>query len=283
MNPILIDNLIQARFLFEKAQLIWEPYREITNGVAVSLLQDSTELALWAIIKRHSIDIKEKEVFTSLLDKTSINGRPLFGKAMVLELNRARVSFKHSGLCPASSDIPKFIENTGFFLRKNSEEFLEINFDEISLADTVSNSELRKLIKDAELSRDSDDLQEAFILISLAFQKIQQLLLKQSQRSVPDLSSELNFHLQEIKQNEGIAFAFHQLQEFLAGFYEDYLVSTLGVNQGLLHEIQERRCQVNVAESGKRLGISTHGNKSIASLENVNFLILHTTEIARRL
>lgn len=54
-------NLIQARFLFERAKLLWEPYRDVTNGVVVSLLQDSAELALWEIVRAHAVDIKSKE------------------------------------------------------------------------------------------------------------------------------------------------------------------------------------------------------------------------------
>src|SRR2546426_11284858 len=103
-------NLIQARFIFEKAQILWEPYRDITNGLVVGLLQDSAELALWSIVRAHSVEVKPDAGFVSILEKLSVPGKPLHGKAQILEINKSRVAYKHYGLTPAATDVSRFIE-----------------------------------------------------------------------------------------------------------------------------------------------------------------------------
>src|SRR5262245_9849038 len=115
-------NLIHAKFLFEKAQIVWEPYRDITSGLVVTLLQDSTELVLWAIVKSLSLQVKDQEGFVSILERLANAGKVVHGKPQILELNKSRIAYKHYGLSPSHSDIPRFIAGTDLLHRENARE-----------------------------------------------------------------------------------------------------------------------------------------------------------------
>jgi hypothetical protein len=273
-------NLIQAKFLFEKAQLLWEPQRDITNGVVVNLLQDAAELALWAIVKMHSVNMKSKEGFVSLLESINVPGKAIRGKAQMLEINSSRVSFKHYGLTPSTSDIPRFVEGTRFFLIENVREFLSLTFENISLADEVRVPELRALLKEAERYRNDGDFDEAMVQVSLAYQKLLRLATDRHWGDFPRLDRVERLFPKDAQEDaRGILW---DLGRFFERFSSEHSMLTLGVDKFLMQELESRRFNVIVSVSGNRLGV--HPRRSADStLDNVNFLISNVTDIARRL
>lgn len=276
----MLKNLIQARFLFEKALVLWEPYREISNGLVVSLLQDSAEIALWAIVKSHSVQVKDQEPFVSTLDKVGSAGLLIHGKAQILELNKSRVSYKHYGLSPAATDVPRFIEGARFFLKENVREHLALDFDAVSLADEISDPEVRVLLKEAERFRSEGDLQEALIQASLAFQEILRLAQENQFGDLPRADDA--YRLFPPESQEAARYLVSDFGHFWERFSRGHAMFTLGVDRALFEELEARRFTVNISESGKRLGVHTH-QKTTATPENVNFLISNVTDIGRRL
>lgn len=273
-------NLIQARFLFEKAQLLWEPYRDITNGIVVSLLQDAAELVLWAIVKTHSIDVKPREGFVAILEKASTSGRVLHGKGQILEINNSRINFKHYGISPSSSDIPRFIEGARVFLTGNTREFFQLAFEEISLADEILVPELRSLLKEAERFRNEGNLEEAMVQVSLAYQELLRLAKERHFGDFPSFEEVHKLFPEETR--EDARDFFWNLHRFSERFIGEHAMFTLNVDKSLLEQVERRRLVVNVSVSGKRLGVYP-GADAETTLENVNFLISNVTDMARRL
>jgi lantibiotic modifying enzyme len=129
----MIDQLLLSKRFFQQGELFSQGNDPISTGIAISFFQDSVELLVWLIIKEFSIDVKETESFTSLLDKVEKDltqrGKSLLHKAKILELNKARVNFKHYGNLPASSESEKFRAYTESYLRTAFEVCFDMNFD----------------------------------------------------------------------------------------------------------------------------------------------------------
>lgn len=274
-------NLIQARYLFEKARLVWEPYRELTNGLAVGLLQDSAELTVWAIAKKYGVG-QPKDFFVDLIKKLDGAGHRISAALHIDEVNRARVNYKHAGLLPSTSDVPKLIEGTHFFLRENVRDHFGLDFDAISLADDVRDDEIRCCLKEAERFRDTGDLEEALVQASLAMQHtvVQALTLNAHFGSLPELGNAYSLFPEEAQSDARILL--HDFERYFQSLSVCIAMLSLKVDRSLYEDLERRRLTVNVSMLGNRLGVVKH-EKSEASLENVNFLISNVTEIALRL
>lgn len=272
-------NLVQARFLFEKAQILWEPYRDISNGLVVSLLQDAAELAMWAIVNKKSVQVKDKDGFVSILDKVGSEVGVLYGKAQIIEINKSRVAFKHYGLSPSPSDIPRFIEGARFFLTENVRAYIGLDFNAVSLADEIPDTETRNFIKNSEQYREEGNFEDALVQVSLAFQRILRVAQDDLFGSVPRFDeADRLFPRDSRDEARALISSFGSFWEL---FCKNHAMLTLGVDRELLGEIEARRVTVNVSEGGNTLGVYMR-NKTERTLENVNFLISNVTEIARR-
>jgi len=274
------NNIIQTRYLFDKAINFWEPNRDITNGITVSLLQDAAEMLVWAIVKQCNIDVKNKEIFISLLDKCDTAGKSLQFKAQIREVNSARVNFKHYGNVPATSDVPKFIENTRKFLIENSRIFLDLNFEEVSLADAIENETLRSLLKEADILMKKGELEESLIKCSIAYKNLVSSAIARHYKYFPDISDAHKLFPKE-KQDDARQLI-SQFSDFFNQFVKEYAMFSLGVSKTLFEEIEQRTLVVNISASGKRLGVYSN-KKSDVSIANINFLLSNLIEISQRI
>lgn len=280
-NQFVPKNAVQAKYLFERATVAWEPNRDFSNGLVVCLLQDAMELMVWGIAKSTDATVGEKEFFGDLIKrKFSPDNKPLHGTGFAFEINKARIDFKHYGRTPSRADIPRLIDETRYFLQRNAEDSLGINFDEISLADDVGDQRMRQLLKDAEKARDTSDLKEALISASLAFQELASIGRSRSSGFSARLDDVCQLFPRESQQAAYEKFAFLDLA--IEKFFDDYALLSLGVNGTLRDELLRRVWHVNVSQSGIRLGVVIT-NGAEPTLENVNYLISTLTEIGRRL
>lgn len=157
------EQLLLAKRLF----LIGADYADnddpISAGVAVSLFQDSAEIFIWYLLKH--LDAKlpgDKTPFTAYFDLVASAEKnaahtPLPLKAKIIELNNARVGFKHYGNLPDVSAAKKFKAYTEEFLVLSCSVFFAIDFYSLSLADLVPYPNIRSRLTSAEQKyRDND-------------------------------------------------------------------------------------------------------------------------------
>lgn len=150
-----IDQLLLSKVLFLNGQDFLKRNDAISYGVAISMFQDSAEVLLRAIIKHVDADVKENEPFTSLWAKilsakNNKNKIEVPFKSQMIEVNKARVSFKHFGHLPDSVLAFKFLDFTENFLRQSMKLFFDVNFDTMSMAELIKNKGIRDEIKKAE-------------------------------------------------------------------------------------------------------------------------------------
>lgn len=163
-----VQQILLVKFLFDKSNEIFLPDDPFACGLAISLMQDSVEAMIWTVVKELDAPVKERDSFDKVWDsipkaKQNKEKKELPLRSKMLELNKARVNFKHYGNLPDSSDAIKFISYTEEFLKIVAREFLNINFEETSISDLIKNNDVREKIKEAELEYKNENWKDALI------------------------------------------------------------------------------------------------------------------------
>jgi hypothetical protein len=143
-------QLLLAKRLFLEAAKYAAKVDPVSCGLSISLLQDSVEMVVWALIKDKGISVKETDGFVKHLDTLKSNSVTLVGINHIHELNKARVGFKHYGNLPAKGEPEKFRGYAETFLRAAITTHFGLDFDDLSLADLVPYPAIRDRLKSAE-------------------------------------------------------------------------------------------------------------------------------------
>jgi hypothetical protein len=121
-----------------------------SSGLAISLFQDSIEMVVWALIKEKNIKIDEKFSFISNINKLINEGFIFPHVAKLLEINKARVNFKHYGIIPDSNESNKFQIYAEEFIRFIFSKFFNREYDDVSIVDLVSFLDVKEKLKESE-------------------------------------------------------------------------------------------------------------------------------------
>jgi hypothetical protein len=158
----MVEQLITVKRIFAIAEHYSQQADPLSAGLAVSLFQDAVEQLSWCVAKHLDLDVKDSEVFTSLIAKIeSRTGAAVPYKAKIYELNKARIGFKHYGNLPAHSESEKFRAYTYDFLVLGSQRYLNIDFESISLVSLIRDSEIRRHLEVAQTALLSGDVNTA--------------------------------------------------------------------------------------------------------------------------
>jgi hypothetical protein len=196
-----ISQVVLCKQLFRESERYLVKGGPVSLGLAVSTAQDATELFLRAVVKERNVPgQKVPDDFVKCMDyvDAAADGReerkiPLRGK--LLELNKARVNFKHYGLIPDRADTVRLIGYAEQFLEEATPRFFSLMFSQISLADTLLATEVKERIKAAEQAMTVDDFAEVLgscaEAVELAASTILRSLKPNAGLSVPYMSRRL--------------------------------------------------------------------------------------------
>lgn len=271
-----MNNIILSKYLFRKAQNSWQPHDRLSNGLTVSLLQDSAEMMLWEMVKTHNAQIKIKEGFVSLLDNLDRSYGGIDFKAQILEVNSARVNFKHYGNIPSSIDVTKFIESTRAFLEANAKK-IGYDYQNISLADAINNATVKDLINKAEKLIIDGDNEEALISISMAYSHVEDDAKRLVFDNLPNFENAYELFPED--KQEDARDVFSDVSDFLDEFTWLTSLTGLGYSKQQVLDIHNRCAEVVMSMGGKRLGVHPRA-KTEATVENVEHLIRSVTDMA---
>lgn len=94
--------------------------------------------------------MKDTSGFVENLMALASAGHKLEDRSKLLELNKARVAFKHYGILPASGEAVKFQTYAEDFLRSGMRNMFDVTFDTLSVSDLVAFQDVREHLKEAE-------------------------------------------------------------------------------------------------------------------------------------
>lgn len=271
-----MNNIVLSKYLFNKAQNYWQLSDPYSNGLTVTLLQDSAELLVWEMVKKLNVKFKEKDGFVSLIENIDQNHSGINLKAQIIDLNKARVNFKHNGNLPSSLDISKFIENTKMFLIENSKK-IGYNFLDVSLADIVGKKSVKELIKTSERLLSDENIEESLIHISMAFSEIENDSKELIFNNLPNIEGV--WELFPEKSQEKARMFFKELENFLDEFTWLTSLMNLGYSKKQILSIRNKCAVVNISQTGKRLEVHSRSLTEV-SKQNVEYLIRVITDLA---
>ncbi|HCW89256.1 MAG TPA: hypothetical protein DHU56_04255 [Marinobacter sp.] len=158
----MIEQVVISKRIYMIAEDYSRQSEPLASGLAISLLQDAVEQLVWCIVKQHDLGVKDTEGFISLLTKIEQKyGEPVPQKAKMLELNKARVGFKHYGNLPASSEAEKFRLYAHDFLVLACQRYLDVSFDDVSLASLIGDGKIRGHVQASQEALARDEIEDA--------------------------------------------------------------------------------------------------------------------------
>lgn len=164
----MLAQLVICKRLFHEALPFVQRNDAFSSGLAISLLQDACELAVWALIKAKEVPINDQSAFTKNVETLQSKGFRLSAVPQVLELNKARVNFKHYGNLPAPEEAAKFMLYASDFLSGLMLEHFGVVFSTLSLVDLITEDEARQYLREAEVAIARGDLVKATLNIAIA-------------------------------------------------------------------------------------------------------------------
>ena len=188
----MVNQLLLSKWLFMKGEQHCIDNDPVSAGLAISLFQDAIEIFIWTLVKKFDAQITEKTSFLQYYDKIkqapgNENKDELPHKGKILELNKARVNFKHYGILPDPSEAQKFRGYTEDFLRVSFEKFFGEDFDEISLSSLIGFEDVKKHVQIAERKLKEKNYTESATELA----KARKLLFDKLDRSIPKVDYNL--------------------------------------------------------------------------------------------
>jgi len=171
IDKALKDRLICAKYLFNKGIKVLNQGGPFSACFALLNFQDSAEMVLRVIAEQIGCNnVKETENFDSLFDKINNFGKEkLSNRIGLIQMNKARVGFKHHGNKPNEEDVKKFSRDLDEFFKEAFQSFLDIKFESISLADLIEHKRTENYIKKAEQFLANKDYENVIKQTAIAF------------------------------------------------------------------------------------------------------------------
>lgn len=141
---------------------------KLLAGIAISLFQDSIELALLAAINKNDIDPGRHAGFDKYIECLEKKGIEIPFKQRIRQINNTRIQFKHYGVCPDPSEALRFQEAARAFLNQFLSQYFDLVIEQVSLCALIEDDELRTLLGQAEDSLNSQDIIACLVGLSAA-------------------------------------------------------------------------------------------------------------------
>ncbi len=176
-----LKQLLLARYLFQAGETEMKREGEFSPSLAISFFQDSIETLIWTVAKEVDVEMNGKDRFDfesswTLIQKKSDKLMPYRGK--MIDLNKARVGFKHNGNLVAKTTSISCYVHAEDFLRDTSVMFFGVNIFTLSDADSVTDMDVRNYIKCAELAFQAGNIKDTLSACANAFLLVNEGLSK---------------------------------------------------------------------------------------------------------
>lgn len=179
-----LSQVLLCRGLYGEAEAYASKDGDMYVGMAVSIAQDAVELFLRAVMKDRPVAGKRiPDDFIQCMDYIDGAAAQDFSqhvpfRAKLIDLNKARVNFKHYGLIPNRADARRLLGYVADFFEAASERFFCIRFSDISATDLVTSQQVRERLKCAEQALRNDELDQCVGYSSEAVEEAMQELIR---------------------------------------------------------------------------------------------------------
>lgn len=147
----ILSRLACAKYIFITGVETIDRGAPYASGLAVLAFQDAAEMVLRAIAEHLHAQIKETSTFHQIINEIDKAGPvKLTYRSALNQLNKARVNFKHLGMAPRDEDARKFRADLEGFFPSALKDFLDIDYERISLVSLIQHTRTRNWMEKAE-------------------------------------------------------------------------------------------------------------------------------------
>lgn len=159
MDIETVRRLSLARHLYQLGKSSLASPNDMYLFAAVNLLQDAVEAFLIAVGDYVKAEIDQNTKFDKyfVLINEKISPKELPFKSKLLRLNRIRIDSKHYGIQPARDECDRVVVSVREFFDEVSSSVLGVNFSTVSAIDLLDEGEMKDLLLEAKVARESDD------------------------------------------------------------------------------------------------------------------------------
>lgn len=159
MDIETVRRLSLARHLYQLGKSSLASPNDMHLFAAVNLLQDAVEAFLIAVGDYVKAETDQNTKFDKyfVLINEKIFPKELPFKTKLLRLNRIRVDSKHYGIQPARDECDRVVVSVREFFDEVSSSVLGVNFSTVSAIDLLDEGEIKDLLTQAKVARESGD------------------------------------------------------------------------------------------------------------------------------
>lgn len=161
-------QLMVAKRMFIQGAMHVCSNNKLLSGIAISLFQDSIELALLAAINKNDIDPGRRADFNRYIELLENENIEIPFKQRIRQTNNTRILFKHYGVCPDPSEALRFEEAARAFLNLFLLQCFGLEIEQVSLCGLIEDDELRSVLSQAEDSLNSQDISDCLVHLCAA-------------------------------------------------------------------------------------------------------------------
>lgn len=238
----LLKRLVYAKYIFWQGCEILDKKIPIADGMAVLSFQDAVELMLRTVTEHSHAHIKDNTPFNQIIDEIEkATKKSVPYKSSLLQLNKARVNFKHYGLSPVSEDVQKFRRDLDLFLPESTRLFFNLDYYQVSLADVILKHRVRNYLKKAEKELEVENYKESIQATAIALQLI---FLKAIEYDHPTRG--LNLRASSHRDRN-----FDEIVSVLEDHENQLNMLTYGINLAEYHRFKGYVPHVNISDTGR--------------------------------
>lgn len=181
MSHVVQELVFVKGFLIEAERQL-QRGDDFGDGLAVSLAQDAAELLLRLVVRERGITIEPSAGLNKLIaainKAAATESDSVPHLARIEDLNKARVNFKHAGICPSHSDATRLVRFGLEFLEVGFPRFFEIEYRAISLVHQIHDVAVQQFLLEAEVSMKTEDWREAVVAAAKAELQVEAALAR---------------------------------------------------------------------------------------------------------
>ena len=165
-----IDRLIVARYFYFRGKAVLQENGPFAAGFAICNFQDAAETFLRVVAEHLHCPTQDNTQFSKLIDDIDAKAAErLTHRASLLQLNKARVGFKHYALRPAREDAEKFNGDLEAFFSITARLLLGVEFESVSMVSLIGHARTENWLREAEQWMSRGDATKAVTSAAVAF------------------------------------------------------------------------------------------------------------------
>lgn len=152
MKPEVLQILLTAKVLFDKAQELCSVEDKHTSSSGLIVLQDALEHIFLACLIQLGVDEKksiENFSFDQLLGELKIEGVKVVKSGTLKALNKQRVIIKHYGQVSDPSTVTNYYEVAQYAVNEILKQVVGKNLQEVMLHELIKNDEVKVCLTEA--------------------------------------------------------------------------------------------------------------------------------------